>query len=328
MAAFGAGDQVAGVGTSVALPNFVGQLFRLSPMDSPLLSLIGGLTGGKNVAAEVFTWQDTLHRAPALQANIEGADASFTAQKRNERSNVCAIHQYGVEITYTKQSATGRLGTIGATPAIGATSIVGTNPVLNEMAFQTQIKVEQAALDVEVMFLTGTLAHPATTAARQSQGIIGAVSADTTTTHTGSQAADASVVNDLSRKLYDNGAPQRTVIIMGNSQNKVELGSDYSTGGTLQPRSFNQFGVNITTMETEFGQYNYVLNRHMSQDQLLMLDLSVMAPCFLPVDGKGSFFLEPLSKAGSYDRMQLYGDIGLEYGPAGWHALATALHTV
>jgi hypothetical protein len=329
MAAYGAGDQIsAAPGTTDVLPNFVGELFKLSPVDTPLLSLIGGLTGGKGVTAPQFTWQDTLHRAPALQAVGEGADAVFNEQKRNERNNVCMIHQYGVELTYTKQAATGLLGTIGATPDTDAANILGTQPVQDEMAWQLQIQVEQAGLDVELAFLTGTLSYPATTGARQTQGIIGAISADTTTTWTGSQVADADVVNDLSRKLYDNGAPQRSMIIMGDSLPKVELGTAYQSGGTLQPRSFNEFGVNITQMHTEFGSYNYVLNRHMDQDTLLMLDLDVMAPCFLATPGKGHFFLEPLSKSGSYDRHQLYGDIGLEYGPAGWHAMAAALHTV
>lgn len=328
MAAYGAGDQVAAVGTTDNLPNFVGELFKLSPVDTPLLSLIGGLTGGKGIMAPIWTWQDTLHRAPALQAVAEGADATFSVQKRNERQNVTAIHQYGVELTYTKQAATGLLGTIGTTPDTGAANILGTQPVQNEMAAQLAIKIEQAALDVELMFLTGTLASPASTAARQTQGIIGAISADTTTTHTGTQLADASVVNDLSKKLYDNGAPQRQMILMGESLVKVELGTAYQDGGNLQPRSFTEFGVNITQLHTEFGSYNYVLNRHMDDDTLLLLDLSVMAPCFLATPGKGHFFMEPLSKAGSYDRHQLYGDIGLEYGPAGWHAMAASLHTV
>ncbi len=327
MAAYGAGDQVAGQGTSANLPNFVGELFKLSPIDTPLLSLIGGLTGGKGVKAPVFTWQDMIHRAPAIQSNAEGADATFSSQKRNERSNVVAIHQYGVELTYTKQAATGLLGTTGTTPATTAISIVGDQPVGNEMSEQLRIKVEQAAMDVEVMFLTGTLAFPATTAARQTQGIIGAVAAATTTTHTGNQVADATVVNDLSKKAYDNGAKMVQPILMGDSLAKVELGTAYQDGGNLQPRSFTEFGVNITQIHTEFGSYNYVLNRHMDDDTLLLLDLAQMAPCFLDTPGKGHFFLEPLSKAGSYDRHQLYGDIGLEYGPAGWHAKAAALHT-
>jgi hypothetical protein len=341
MVAYGTADQVtaavptggtAGFGTW-NVPNFVGELFKLSPLDTPLLSLIGGLTGGISDARKIFTWQDTLHRAPALQANPEGADATFVVQKRSERVNVCAIHQYGVELTYAKQAATDRLGTSGATPDITATSILGNQPVQDEMAAQLQIQVEQAALDVEIMFLDGTLANPADGTARQSQGVVGAVDAATTTDYTLITGTPAGrlVVDDLSKKLYDNGAPMRNCIIMTNSLGKVDLGTDYqinTTGGwNVQPRSYNIFGVNVTDIETAFGKYPVVLNRHLDEDTLLILELDILAPHFMPTPGRGHFFIEPLAKSGSYDRAQLYGDIGLEYGPSGWHAKAFALNS-
>lgn len=331
MAAYGITDQVSGQGAVHDLPNFVGELFRLSPVEAPLLTLIGGLTGGMGVTAPVFTWQDTLHRAGALQAVAEGADATFSSQKRNEKKNVTAIHQYGVEITYTKQASTGLLGSGGTTPTVAATSILGGQPVMDEMGFQTQIKIEQAALDVEIMFLTGTYSWPNAGTARQTQGIIGAVAAATTTDYVADtgRTADRGVINDLAKKAYDEGAKLVNPILMTNSLGKVEIGDDYavnSTGGwNLQPRSYNVFGVNVTDLETEFVRLPVVLNRHLDEDTILLLDLAQMAPCFLPSRG-GHFFLEPLAKSGSYDRLQLYGDIGLKYGPAGWHAKAINLH--
>ena len=103
MAAFGTGNQpaaavptggAAGFGT-FNLPNFVGELFKLSPLETPLLSLIGGLTGGQQTNSVKFTWQDTLHRAPALthasRGRIEGDDATFSVQSRSERVNVVEL---------------------------------------------------------------------------------------------------------------------------------------------------------------------------------------------------------------------------------------------
>lgn len=349
MAAYGDADQVlnlppGGAGTGAGfgtwnLPNFVGELFFLSPLETPFLSMIGGLTGGRSARGVVFGWQDTLHRAPALQANDEGADAGFTAQKRSDRINVCEIFQYASEVSYSKQGGVDRLGTIGeigvTDPAIvDQASILGNQPVGNELDWQMSILVEQAGLDVELSFLEETLAIPNDGTARATQGILGAVSTDTTTDYLNGAAdpgvpASRAVINDLSKKLYDNGAPMRNCVIMVNSQNKLELGNDYAdtTGGYVQPRSYNVFGVNVTDLETEFGRYPVVLNRHLDQNTILIAELSVCAPRFLPIPGKGHFFQEPLSKLGSYDREQLYGEIGLEYGPSGWHAKATNLHT-
>lgn len=317
------------------LPNFVGELFKLSPLDTPFLSLAGGLTGGMSVAAPQFTWQDSQHRAPSLTGTgrtaIEGDDATFTAQDRTERVNVCEIFQYGVELTYTKQAATGLLGTSGATPATGAESILGNQPVTNEMAWQLQIKVEQAALDAEISFLTGTFAYPNDGTARQTQGIVGAITdiakdaqaAADWTTSAGSPVLGRQMVNETAEDLYTNGARLGSMLIMLGAAEKRITADDFQNQGNIQPRSYNRFGVNITEIETNVAPFGVVLNRHLAAETVLFLNMDVIAPCFLPIPGKGHFFLEPLAKAGSYDRMQLYGEIGLKYGPQGWHAKVT-----
>jgi hypothetical protein len=338
MAAYGTGDQNAGQGTTVTLPNFVGELFKLSPLDTPLLSMIGGMTGGQAASATVFTWQDTLHRAPEIINTVgiaEGADATFSNQNRNERKNVVAIHQYGVELSYTKQAATGLLGSGGDSPTTAATSIIGTQPVQSEMAWQLQIKIEQAALDIEKMFLDGTYTFPNTGAARITQGIVGAVDAATSVASTaygttGNVGVDRAglVIDGLAKAMYDNGAPLRNPVIMCGSAAKLDISRYYQQGnGNIMPRSYSVFGVNVTDIETDFGKFPIVLNRHFSDTVVGLFDLDLLAPKFLPIPGKGHFFLEPLAKSGAYDREQLYGEIGLEYGPAGWHGKATAWTT-
>jgi hypothetical protein len=339
MAAYGVGDQISGVAPTggVAIfgtwnqPNFVGELFTLSPLDTPLTSLAGGKSGGLSVNTLVYTWQDTLHRAPAIQSIVEGDDAVFTAQKRNERKNVPAIHQYGIEDTFTNKGRQGLLGTSGDTPATSAISILGNQPVQDPQAWQIQIKVEQCALDVELMFLDGTYAYPADGTARQTQGITGAVDAATSVATTGSRTLDRALVDELARKLYDNGAPMRDLKLMVPSTGKEELAADYSqnsSGWNLEPRSRVEYGVNVQRLETGFAPMDIVVNRHMDADEVLLLDIGLLAPVFYPTPGMGNFFWQPLASSGSYDRSQLYGDIGLWYGPGGWHAKATNLHQV
>ena len=340
MAAFDTIDQVAGQGRTDNLPNFVGELFKLSPLETTFLSLIGGLTGGMAQTRPVEVWQDSIHRAPAIQTNAEGADASFDNQRRRERRNVSTIHQYGVELTYTKQAATGLTGLgawAGSAPPtapidVDSAGVLGTQPVQSEMAWQLQVKIEQAALDVELLFLEGIFAYSVSGDDRQTDGIVTAVSADTTTDYVAALGTTASraVVNDLSKKLYDNGAPMRNCVMMVGSQSKLDLGDSYQLDGggawNVQPRSYSVFGVNVTDIETEFGRYPVVLNRHLDENTVLIVDLDVCEPFFMPIPGKGHFFLEPLAKLGSYDRAQLYGEIGLKYGPSGWHAKAINLN--
>ncbi len=341
MAAYGTGNQpAAAVPTGGAaghgtwnLPNFVGELFKLSPLETPLLAMIGGMSGGMQIAAPQFTWQDTLHRAPALTATdrtaIEGDDAKFQVQSRSERTNVAEIFQYGVELTYTKQAATGLLGTSGATPGTGAENILGSQPVQDEMAWQLQIKVEQCALDLEISLLTGTFAYPADGTARQTQGVIGAVTTiakdtdvDADWSTSGAIVKGKQLVNETALALYINGAPlSGNYVVMVGGAAKLLISTNFQEGnGNISPRSYNVFGVNVTDIETDFGRFPIALNRHLDVETVLFLNLDVLAPCFLPIPGKGHFFLEPLAKSGSYDRQQLYGEIGLKYGPEGWHA--------
>lgn len=66
-----------------------------------------------------------------------------------------------------------------------------------------------------------------------------------------------------------------------------------------------------------------MLNRWMPADQLVVASLEELAPRFLEIPGKGHFFAEPLAKTGSADKVQIYGEIGLEYGNERKHGKLT-----
>jgi hypothetical protein len=48
---------ITGQGQTFNLPNYVGDLFELTPSDTPFLSLIGGLSGGEATSSPSFQWQ-------------------------------------------------------------------------------------------------------------------------------------------------------------------------------------------------------------------------------------------------------------------------------
>ena len=129
--------------TTYELPNFVGELFSLIPAQTPLLSMAGGLTGGKSVLAKEFTWQVEDNAAVVVnRSRLEGADPVPTAIIRQEVKNVVEIHQEGVNISYTKQAAIGATGAGGdalgdnAGYAIESAQILGNQPVTNEVGVQ------------------------------------------------------------------------------------------------------------------------------------------------------------------------------------------------
>ena len=65
--------------------------------------------------------------------------------------------------------------------------------------------------------------------------------------------------------------------------------------------------------------------RHIPTDDILIADLSFLKPVFLDIPGKGHFFVEPLAQTGAAYKYQVYGEIGLEYGPEQFHAKITNL---
>src|SRR5947209_4045295 len=148
---------ITGMATTFDTPNFVGELFAITPTDTPFLSAIGGLTGGEETAATVFTWQAYDLRSPdPARQRLEGAPPPDPENRvRWNMRNVVEIHQEALDISYTRQAATGMYATSGSANP-NAVGLTGTNPVVNELGFQTDAQLTQIARDVEVSFLTGT----------------------------------------------------------------------------------------------------------------------------------------------------------------------------
>ena len=315
---------ITGQGTTFNLPNYVGELFATSPEDTPLLSSIGGLTGGKAVNSVVFEWQYyDLRDADDSRQRVEGADApTAEARVRGTASNVVEIHQEAVEISYTKQAATGQRGTENTAVTIGGTTIPA-----NELAWQLEQQFKQVARDVEKTFITGTYARPSTNAtARKTRGLLSAITTNVESAEYANGAAPGSaltedVVLDLMQSVWENGGihegETRTVIVNAGLKRALTKIFIKDAGYTEDTR--NVGGVNLQTFETDFGRCNIMLNRYMPADTLVVASLEDLSPVFLEIPGKGHFFAEPLAKTGAADRVQVYGEIGLEYGHEARH---------
>ena len=315
---------ITGLGTTYNLPNYVGELFDASPEDTPLLSAIGGLTGGQSAGATFVEWQGyDLRDAADDRQRTEGAAApDGEARTRYNASNVLEIHQEAVEVSYTKQGATGQRAANGQ-PAVTIGSAV---MPADELAWQIEQQLKQIARDVEKTFITGHYQKPTdNTTARKTRGLIEAITTNkAATTHT---AADltADDVLDLMQKVWENGGIQesetRTLIV--NAKLKRALTRIFIKDARYQESTRNVGGVNVQTIETDFGSCNVMLNRYMPAEQLVVASLEELYPVFLEIPGKGHFFAEPLAKTGASDKVQIYGEIGLRYGNEKAHGALT-----
>lgn len=389
---------VSGQGTTFNLPNYHGELFTVSPTETPFLSAIGGLQGAKMTTATQFEWQ-TIDRRSSSVNNVvlEGAAAPSGAERaRANVDNVVEIHHSAIEINYSRLAATGNFA--GANIAAQSD-----DAVLNELSLQTMAELESMAVDIEKSFLNGVYQKPTdNTTARQTRGILSAlasnvqaaapvvnativastgvftipaapttpifvgqsvwisgivsttgittglyylITAPSTTTFTVSATKGGSAVslttngsasvqlqaplaaadvNNLLTTMFNNGAklPQAETVFLCGPNQKVALSAAYQAPTLNQPTlTRNIGGVAIDTLVTDFGTFGVMLDRWMPTNQIAVLDLSVCAPVFLNIPDKGLLFTEELARTGASRKFQLYGEVGLEYGPETYHGI-------
>lgn len=173
---------ITGIGTTFNEPNYHGELFALSPIDTPLLSMAGGVGGGKQTVSTEFEWQTYDLRDPAVRTRLEGADApTAEARVRSNVKNVVQIYQEAITTSFTKQATIGQFATSQAAPFIAYDGLGVGNPVPNEHAWQIEQSLKQIARDVNFAFWNATMVVPTdNTTARQLAGLLSVITTNKT----------------------------------------------------------------------------------------------------------------------------------------------------
>lgn len=315
---------VSGQGTTYNLPNYHGELFTVTPTETPFLAAIGGLGGAKMTKSTTFEWQTVDRRSSsANNAALEGANAPTAAERaRANVYNTVEIHHSAIEVSYTKIAARGNFSGQNIAPEQD-------DAVLDELAIQTQAELESMAVDIEQSFLTGTRVVPANnSSARATQGIIGV--AGTVSANAGTpRALTKALVDAHLQAMFNAGAKlnQASTVIMVGAAQKLNLSNAYATPALNQvPFQRNVGGVAIDTLVTDYGTFGVMLDRWMPAGKIGFFDLAMCYPVFLEIPDKGLLFVEELARVGAARKFQLYGEIGLEYGPANAHGVLADLN--
>lgn len=325
---------VSGIGTTWNLPNYAGELFTADPTQTPLLSMIGGLTGGRQTTNFEFPTAVLYDLPDAAQPSIsESASATAptaAAVARSQETNVVQIHQETVDLTYAKQSNMGRVSGLN-------TAGVTVDPS-DEKAWQIQQKLVKIARDVEYSFINGTYQKAtAANVANKTRGLLELCASDAGTSISGKGGTDTAptyatlskaLLDQLFRKMADAGAYFGKMVLFCNSFQKQKITDIYASQfHAHMPTTQAIAGMNITEIETDFFKMGVCWNRFMPANAILIADVAHIAPVFQAVPGKGVLFEEPLAKTGASDKIQIYGQIGLAHGPAFLHGSITDLAT-
>lgn len=302
------------IGYLVDLPNYAGELFTASREQTPFLSMIGGLNGAKvsNSLNFPISSQYTLTGVSFPAITEAAAAAAPPAPKnftRGQTYNSVQIFQEGVSISYVKKATMGQMSGLNIAGAV--------NPVTNEKDFQITRSLEKMARDVDYCFLHGTKVDYADhDTVFTTEGIVTAITSSTT-------ALGAALTKPLFQAAlvdaYSNGAKFIRPVIFCGAYNKTKFSDIYG----YAPTDRNVGGVNIKQIETDFGTFGIVIEPHLAAGTILVADLAVCSPVFCPIDGKPALFYEDLAKTGAAENGQLFGLIGLDYGPEWMHFTLT-----
>lgn len=291
---------------------------------TPFLNLIGGLQGGNILTVGDF--QFPLAQPWALEAASQPAideTTSLTAPTawtyvRAQDVNTCQIYHRQVSVSYAKQSVIGQI----TADATTGKSDQGVQPVQNERDFQIQAAMRQIALDVEYTFLNGTYQQATSAAvAAKTRGVVAACT--TTNVNASSASLSRPLMDQMLRTMAAAGAEFLNPVILCNAFQKQKLSEIYG----YAPQDRNIGGFNIKQIETDFAILGVMWAPQMTTSVLAVIDLAFCNPVFLPVPDKGVLFYEELSRTGASEKGQIYGQIGLDFGPEEMHGKLYGLAT-
>jgi hypothetical protein len=313
-------------GTVWNCPNYVGELFIAgSAHKYPLLNMMGGLSGGQ--VRTVGDFQFPLAVPYDLEAAAQPAiteTASLTAPTawtyvRGQDVNTVQIFQRQASLSYAKLSVTGQVMADTTTYRVDSTS---KNPVPNEMDFQIMAHMKQVSRDADYTFLNGAYQQATSAAvAAKTRGVVTACS--TSAVAAGSVDLSKDLIDQLLRTMSAAGAEFENPVIFVNAFQKQQLSKIYG----YAPTDRNVGGVNIKQIETDFAVLGVAYASNMTTSVLAIIDVAYCKPVFLPVPNKGLLFYEELSKTGAGESGQIYGQIGIDYGPEEYHGKITGLTT-
>lgn len=391
---------ISGMSTTFNQPNYHGELIQLTPYDTPLLSMAGGLTPGSGMEtkAKAFEWQAEDLRSPAIRARLEGATApAAEGRARSNYTNQCQIFQEKVSTSYTEQAAIAGYTTAGVDG--------GDNPVVDPHSHQVELALRTIARDVNYAMWHSVKNAPSdNTVARTMGGLLSVIPASNksgtivtglssgasdTIAETGTALANGdrvvftappaelrydvayyvvnkatdsfkvsltsggtaitiansqtgiayvkaattltdTLINTVVQSIFDNGGMSEgdTATMFVSSTQKAKLTAVYAAlygKANTYAGTRNVAGLNLQTLQTDFGLLNVVIERALPADAIAFASMEQVAPVFLNVPGKGVLFEEDLARTGASFDTQIYGEIGLKYGNPYAHGVIRGL---
>jgi hypothetical protein len=301
---------------------YAGDLYMLGNANTPFLSALG--PGGRVVNNFDFALSSTWTVASGAQnvrTETEALSLPTAANyTRDQDVNSCQIVQGAVTTTYKMLSSYNKM--IGDSNDYG--SIAGPNAIDDVHNHNLQAELKRIYTDLNWACWRGAYARSTGAGvAGKSRGLDAAITTHATATgDTMANLTKADIDNHLAG-LADAGVPLDGVVIWLGSEAKIKISNLYSLNLQTQPRDRKVGGVDIQTLETDFGAFGIAYDAHIPTKHIFFINMGMCSNVWCPVPGKGNLFYEEKATAGAARSGMLYGQWGLDYGAEEFHSVIT-----
>ena len=306
---------------SFGVPNYSGLLFNKGNTRTPLSAAIGGRRKYTDhvefVTGQEFTSGGGSQPAISESASLTAPYASVVT--REQKTNVTQIYQEALGVSYGKMS---NMGTLSGLNAAGQVA----NPQ-SELDFQVAAKMNKIAADIEYTFINGVYQKAtADNEANKTRGLCAAI-----TSNVIAKGGEALGIWDLAEMLSairSNGGYTDGLVLWCDATTMLQINADAENNGlTVVPAARDVNGIALSSIVTPLGVIYVRLGEYLPSGTALVLNLDVSSPVEMIVPDHGNFFLEELAKTGAGTKYQIFGQIGLDYGPEFYHGKFTGIAT-
>lgn len=252
--------------------------------DTPFYSLLLSMNQTDEGTSKIHSWREkSLDTTDDISVTEGAALSNVVSSTRAEKSNIMEIFMKGVEV-----SGSANASTITGVPNLFNAELVD--------------RLTEMKINVEKKLINGTKNDgSADPFVRKMDGLLAFALEGNTVSHT---ALDEAKFKETIKKLWTNGLGGNLVAMM-NSDLKEDIDSIYDSKYSYIAQE-SRFGLVSRTIQTNFGNVDLILNRHMPATKMVVFD-----PSYLKVTYLRKPFMEMLAKSGDSIKGQVISECSL-----------------
>lgn len=264
--------------------NLSQEIALVAPMSTPLYSLLLANNKSQNVTSPIFTWREKTLDSTADITVPEGSETTvFQSSTRAELNNVAEILKKAVSVSGTAQ----------------ATDV---NGIADLFSSEVNDRLVELKINAEKKLINGTKDDGSVSGVRATGGLIEWVPA----THKLEGAVTEANLKATVRKLWDAGLESGEYFAILNADAKESVDGLFA-GQYSYIAQESKFGLVVSTYQTNYGNINFILDRHVPADKVVMFDVN-----YLSVANLRQPFFEVLGKTGDSVKGHVIAELGLK----------------